>query len=217
MSVQKIHYQRILWQDYLYLKRYIYNSRAFVLPSGFVSVGFVMGRRVKIPEELSDQNVLVRPTGGGLVIHGCDVCFGFSVPGVVHNKLDRREVYKTIAEVISKFLELEFAISAEMTTEVRQEGLFCQDMHSYGELMVKGRKICGMALRIWRKGFVLQGTLNVLPWTSHPLSDRTALQNVFIKSISISEICMNNTSVLQVSRMLEQYLNTKKFSFLKYT
>lgn len=124
-----------------------------------------------LPQELLESRLPIvrRPTGGGAVFHRLDeLTYSMGIPrrmipkgirlsrlpGLFHEKL-RDELVKS-GGIRSGKLSILCAGSKGPAT-------ICFDSPVCGDLLYEGRKVAGSALRVWRKGLLIQGTIQRLP------------------------------------------------------
>ncbi len=110
-----------------------------------------------------------RPTGGGAVLHHReeltyaltlprqDIPDGVSpreIPGRIHHSLRDRLVDRGLASVLDLCV-----------VSVDSEGslALCFDAPVGGDLLYQGKKVAGAAVRVWREGVLLQGSIQGLP------------------------------------------------------
>ncbi len=132
------------------------------------------GRRQRpenLPEEILQRALplVQRPTGGGAVVHGtADLTYALAMPlrmaprgvafhqmtGFVHQRLRGRLVADGLvsAEEIQTFQR-----------PLRSPCVVCFSTPVAGDLVYRGRKVAGAALRVWRDGLLMQGSIQNLP------------------------------------------------------
>lgn len=185
----------LLWEDVHRLEMAQPSARAFLLDEGVISIGYSLKRRIKeLRQIFPEKTVCVRPTGGGIVEHGRDVCFGMSVPGK-RSYLNRVKVYITAGKSLADFLRKHFSVRVEIGTEVAKEGFMCYSMHAPGELSWHGRKLCGMAMRIFDSGYIIQGTIILKPLKN--CEDVAAIEEICGGEISRTEFAQKLTVWLE--------------------
>ena len=133
-----------------------------------------LGRRQRpedLPSGILQENLPLvhRPTGGGAVLHDpdeltyafcaarLDLPFGLSVrqiPGWFHRSLRRILVERGW-------------VSGDDLQVVKQDPAgpspLCFTAPACGDLLFRGRKVAGSALRVWKEGILLQGSLQKFP------------------------------------------------------
>lgn len=152
--------------------------------------GVTVGRthRDRIPDDwhVDPENIAVRPTGGGAVLHEEDLCFSLIFPWSQSLSRSRNwpSFYESIHKVLAEFLRAE-GIDPELLSicpgksdkkgenEVHRGLCFYDPVR--GDLMLGFRKILGGALAIGRNGVLYQGSLAV------PCRDPAILSSFFEK------------------------------------
>lgn len=112
------------------------------------------------PASLARQgiDVVERPTGGGMAIHGSDV--SFSVVAPYDQRLSLEALLEGVGEALQegvKQLGVQAAWSQKAASRGRIE--YCLIEESPYALMVQGRKLCGLAVRRYPLGWLVQGSL----------------------------------------------------------
>ena len=113
-----------------------------------------------------------RPTGGGAVLHGDDVTLTMAVPKT-YREGGVRAFYRMLASVPIEFLRMAGvdALLAEDSTEVlaSRSSAYCFGSTSANDLVgPSGQKVCGTALRLTRRGALMQTSIPVAPARSDP-------------------------------------------------
>ena len=130
--------------------------------------------RQDFPKEWQDvtTEMAVRPTGGGAVLHGDDLCFSlFLSPRPAASP---RFLYPLFHEWIRSFLK-ELSVDASMHSGISSApnpGRVCFEEPVCGDLLWKSRKVMGGALRVTAKGLLYQGSLHVPGFSGKTLEDR---------------------------------------------
>jgi lipoyl(octanoyl) transferase len=142
-----------------------YNWDRAAVTTGYHQKGF------RLYDEDLDIPVLMRPTGGGAVLHSNDITFSVSAPSEGPFKGDIMAAYVLISNVLLKAfkatgLEAELLIIKSGFSDV------CFERAAQLELSYMGRKIMGAAQMRKREFFLLQGVI--------PLNvDRVLYERVF--------------------------------------
>lgn len=115
-----------------------------------------VGYRQKVP--LFPLPVVERPTGGGALLHGWDVCFSYA--GI------RREWGSTPLRIYRNFMGLMLETLREIDAgfEISKyrgayEGFFCYFYPTSGEITYRGRKVVACAMRMLKNAFLIHGSL----------------------------------------------------------
>lgn len=139
-----------------------------------------LGRRHKpsdLPEALRAQGFPLgqRPTGGAVVVHSLneltyavvirrgdpnETSKPSGLPGLIHRRLRDKLVEKGWVSGD------ELVLARGTSNGCRSDGIhsiFCFESPVCGDLIFRGRKVGGAALRAWREGFLVQGSLQGLP------------------------------------------------------
>ena len=108
--------------------------------------------------------IVRRPTGGGIVMHGDDLCYTIAVPPVHWlYELKRRQSYKVIGSIITQtLLQLNFlAYSAEESlNKISDKSSFlCFSHPAKHDVLVDGEKVAGSAQKRNQSGILHQGSL----------------------------------------------------------
>ena len=140
-----------------------------------------LGRRQKA-EELPDSTARLdwprvrRPTGGGAVLHDLNEwtyalaiprsalsgCFRLNdIPGFIHQRL--------AAALEEEGGVLPGALSWVEGGSCCGPAPLCFSSPVQGDLLFKGKKVAGAALRAWREGLLIQGSLQGVPSEGAPL------------------------------------------------
>jgi len=107
-----------------------------------------------------------RLTGGGTVFHGADLTLALAVPAPHPLCLERPEmIYRGIHQALLKALRDEDARLAG--AEDCRAGPACFESPALHDILRRGKKICGGALRRNRSGVLYQGSLH--GGVPHPL------------------------------------------------
>ncbi|PIQ81602.1 MAG: hypothetical protein COV76_08090 [Candidatus Omnitrophica bacterium CG11_big_fil_rev_8_21_14_0_20_64_10] len=131
--------------------------------------------------------VVRRPTGGGVVRHTAEeltyaVAFPMrAVPAGRRLAELPGEIHRRLAAVLID----ERAVDPQALTVWEQAsdgGRFCFDSPAPGDLLLRGRKVAGSAMRVWREGGLIQGSLQGLGVPSERLVSllRQAIGRTFL-------------------------------------
>ncbi len=105
---------------------------------------------------------VLRPTGGGILLHGWDISYALTTPPNVFKS--PLQLYRFVSKVfVETFRGLGIAVSFSRNKkgEYRQRGL-CQLFPTFGEVTYKGRKLVASAVRKFRKGnYLIHGSIYV--------------------------------------------------------
>ncbi len=133
--------------------------RVYRIAPGEVTVGRTF--RSALPPEwgVAPGDVVVRPTGGGAVLHGEDLCFSLLLPFRPGKSL------VSVYSFLHRFLG-SFAGSLGVNTALKHSSCPPGDGRGTcflepvcGDLMVESRKVLGGAMKINSQGFLYQGSL----------------------------------------------------------
>ncbi len=118
----------------------------------------------------SGLDVVRRPTGGGILIHGWDLSFSITGRRDLWGR-GVKEVYTRVSHSVAGALrELGLAVkSSDYSGAYGDRGL-CWWHPTFGELTSGGRKVVSMAMRTLRRAFLIQGT--VYDFIDYPLASR---------------------------------------------
>lgn len=115
-------------------------------------------RQFSLFDPISDIPVILRPTGGGAVLHKDDITFSLSVPergsfseGITHSYL---HISRIFAQALNKC-----GMQVHMEGKREQFSRVCFDRSSPEELVFAGRKILGLALLRCRGCLLFQGVM----------------------------------------------------------
>ena len=101
-----------------------------------------------------------RPTGGGVAVHGSDLSCSVVVP---HDaRLPLTELMGLVCESLANGVRT-FGIAVQWLSEVERSSrvTYCLAEESPYALMVEGRKLCGLAIRRCQTSWLLQGSMLV--------------------------------------------------------
>lgn len=131
----------------------------FIKPEDFLNLEGVKKRGLSLAR---------RPTGGGIVLHTCDLAFSVLVPslheGYSENTLENYHyINKRVIDAIYALLQ------KENLTLLPQDPLaldsscqnFCMAKPTIYDVMIGGKKIAGAAQRKRKQGFLHQGTISI--------------------------------------------------------
>ncbi|MCL4460741.1 MAG: hypothetical protein M1297_03365 [Nitrospirae bacterium] len=130
--------------------------------------------RQDIPPEWREdvRDIAVRPTGGGAVLHGEDLCFSlFLFP---RPPVSPRFLYPLVHDWVGQFLkELSVDVSLQSGTPVSPNlRRVCFEEPVCGDLLWKSRKVMGGAIRVTSNGLLYQGSLHVPGFSGRLLEER---------------------------------------------
>lgn len=142
-----------------------------------------------ILERVSEKGIQIakRPTGGGIVLHTCDLAFSVILP-VSHPWITAQPVesYRHVNRVVEKavyaFLDKrelpELLCKEEVSSPYKD---FCMAQPTRYDVLLKGKKIGGAAQRRTKQGLLHQGTLFLLQ------PDHTDLSEILQKGAGLAE------------------------------
>jgi lipoate-protein ligase A len=105
---------------------------------------------------------VIRPTGGGILIHGWDISFAFATPrGTFKSHL---ELYRFVSEIFVASLRnlgVNATYSRNKKGNYSRTGL-CQLFPTFGEVLVNGRKFLAAAVRDFGRGnYLIHGSVYI--------------------------------------------------------
>lgn len=135
-----------------------------------------------------------RPTGGGVVLHICDLAFSVIIPAShpgFHDKtLDNYHyINRRIKNVLRSFIKethLELLSSNPMGLDSFCEN-FCMAKPTIYDVMLDGKKIAGAAQRRKKQGYLHQGTISLA------LPKRDLLEDILPKNSKVLEAMLATT------------------------
>ncbi|MDO8730342.1 MAG: hypothetical protein Q7J69_04070 [Candidatus Omnitrophota bacterium] len=145
-----------------------------------------LGRRQKLeqlsPDRIGSGRVVVqRPTGGGAVLHDADeFTYALALPRPsFQDRMKPSElpawIHRALKEQIQKqkFLSLEALECAPANSALSSE--FCFQSPVCGDLLIENQKVAGSAMRVWRGGLLIQGSIQGLPVAREVLLESLAM------------------------------------------
>lgn len=143
-------------------------------------------RAQELPQELLERGLPVvrRQTGGGAVIHGMDdLTYALTGPrSILPPHLPVRRLHSFLHQALRHELIQRIGISPEDLRVVPRESegpaALCFSSPVCGDLLYRGRKVAGSALRVWRDVFLLQGSIQGFPAANEEL------QNALVEAVS---------------------------------
>ena len=159
-----------------------------------VSFGY-FGRFAPIAASWPGREIVRRMTGGGIVPHGLDLTYSLIVPvGHAFAEQSPREVYRAVHGMIGSLLARRGEATA-LAVPATQEGTgACFESPAEFDLLARGRKIAGAALRRTRHGLLLQGSIQELPGLE---SLRPHIASAFATEVLIAECTPQQTSAAE--------------------
>ena len=141
-------------EEKIYLRWYGWNELS--LSFGFSQKKLMETFEVNLPKVL-------RPTGGGILIHGWDISFAIGVPSGVFKGIF--DLYRFVAECfVETFKRLgvkEVSFSKRKSSDYTRNGL-CVTFPTFGEVTYKNRKLVAAAVREFEpKNFLIHGSIYI--------------------------------------------------------
>ncbi len=166
-----------------------------------VSFGY-FGKYAPVAAAWPERAIVRRMTGGGVVPHGLDLTYSLIVPaGHAFAGRGPRDVYRAVHEGIGAFLARE-GESAALASAPKREGTgVCFESPAEFDLLSRGRKIAGAALRRTRHGLLLQGSIQELPGLENL---RSCLVSAFATDVLAAELTPKQLATAD-SLALEKY------------
>ena len=128
-----------------------------------VSFGY-FGKFAPVAVAWPGRAIVRRMTGGGVVPHGMDLTYSLIVPtGHAFAGCAPREVYRAIHEAIGALLFANGETPSLAVPPAGQGTGVCFESAAEFDLLARGRKVAGAALRRTRRGLLLQGSIQELP------------------------------------------------------
>ena len=130
-----------------------------------------------------------RPTGGGIAVHGSDLSCSVVVPR--HSSLSLRALMELVCECLTNGVRT-FGIDVEWRREVEQPSriTYCLTEDSPYALMVGDRKLCGLAIRRYQASWLIQGSMLVreLPDVFRPVMPAVVSEAFQTRAIALEEV-----------------------------
>lgn len=128
-----------------------------------VSFGY-FGKYAAVAAAWPGREVVRRMTGGGIVPHGLDLTYSLVVPeGHAFAARSPRDVYRAVHEAIGCWLA-GCGEKAALASPPSGAGTgACFESPAEFDLLARGRKVAGAALRRTRHGLLLQGSIQDIP------------------------------------------------------
>ncbi|HEY9161445.1 MAG TPA: hypothetical protein VIS94_10210 [Desulfomonilia bacterium] len=129
-----------------------YNWDRVAVTAGYHQKGF------RLYDKDLDIPVLMRPTGGGAVLHSDDITFSVSAPLEGQFKGDIMAAYGMISHIFLKAFKV-CGLEAGLLTHKSGFSSICFERGAQLELQYMGRKIMGAAQMRKKEFFLLQGVI----------------------------------------------------------
>jgi len=109
-----------------------------------------------------DVPKVLRPTGGGILIHGWDISYAFTTPsGIFGSVLDLYRFVSKIFVETFRGLGVKASFSRNKRGNYRQRVL-CQLVPTFGEVVVGNKKLVASAVREFKRGnFLIHGSVYI--------------------------------------------------------
>ena len=138
----------------IYFRWYGWNKLS--LSFGFSQKKLMETFQVNLPKVL-------RPTGGGILIHGLDISFAIGVPSGVFKGIF--DLYRFVAECFVETFERldvnEVSFSRKRSSDYTRDGL-CVTFPTFGEVTYKNKKLVAAAVREFEpKNFLIHGSIYI--------------------------------------------------------
>ena len=128
-----------------------------------VSFGY-FGKYAPVAAAWPGRAIVRRMTGGGTVPHGLDLTYSLIVPaGHAFAARSPREVYRAVHETLGALVATNGETPALALPPAGTGTGVCFESPAEFDLLARGRKIAGAALRRTRHGLLLQGSIQELP------------------------------------------------------
>ena len=118
----------------------------------------------KVLFETFEGNIpkVLRPTGGGILIHGWDISYAFTTPsGVFKGILDLYRFVSKIFVETFRGLGVNASFSRNKKGNYRQRVL-CQLVPTFGEVVIGNKKLVASAVREFNRGnFLIHGSIYI--------------------------------------------------------
>lgn len=133
-----------------------------------------LGRRQKL-EQLSpdligsDRVVVRRPTGGGAVVHDTDeFTYALALPrAAFEGWIKPSDIPAWIHRALKEQLQKKSTLSLKNLECAQANPIhpseFCFQSPVLGDLLIGSQKVAGSAMRVWRGGLLIQGSIQGLP------------------------------------------------------
>ena len=166
-----------------------------------VSFGY-FGKYAPVATAWPGREIVRRMTGGGIVPHGVDFTYSLIVPtGHAFAERSPREVYRAVHETICALLLQSGETSALAVPPTGGGTGVCFESPAEYDLLARGKKVAGAALRRTRHGLLLQGSIQELPALE---TLRSRLASAFAAEVIVAQ-CTPAQFAAAHSLVLEKY------------
>ena len=166
-----------------------------------VSFGY-FGKYAPVAAAWPGRAIVRRMTGGGVVPHGLDLTYSLIVPeGHAFAARSPRDVYRVVHEALGALLAGDGEAPALAVPPIGAGTGICFESPAEFDLLARGRKVAGAALRRTRHGLLLQGSIQELPALE---TLRTHLASAFAPQVLAAE-CTPSQLAAAESLAAEKY------------
>lgn len=165
-------------------------------------------------DRLARHNIelVERPTGGALAVHGSDLSCSIVIP--VDCRLTLQELMQRVCGTVVRAVAV-FDVAARHVVEgpgTRVE--YCLTEESPYAIMVGARKLCGFAVRRYADQWLIQGSLlmRALPEAFSRVMPQAVMEGFQTRAISLEQAAGGPTTDQElVIRMIEAWAQTWRF------
>lgn len=155
--------------------------------------------------------VVERPTGGGVALHGSDLSWSV-VSSLAHSPSLAQLLEEVAAHLVQGVERCGVAVAWRCEAASRGRLAYCLTQESAYALMIGSRKLGGLAIRRYRKSWLIQGSVLVRPLPEvfdrvMPEQVRTAFQT---RAVSLEEAARYPIDEEDVARTILEQFNGKE-------